>query len=56
MQVIAQKQEMLYIIVFIAESSAGLSKATVLERKKVVILMHVLLFIVDPRKRFKCFL
>ena len=41
---------------FIAESSVGLSKATVLERKEVVILMHVLLFIVDPRKRFKCFL
>ena len=44
------------VIVFITESSVGLSKATVLERKEVVILMHILLFIVDPRKRFKCFL
>ena len=44
------------VIEFVAVRSAGLSKATVLERKEVVILMHVLLFIVDPRKRFKCFL
>lgn len=44
------------VIVFIAESSAGLSKSTVLEKKEVVILMHVFLFTVDPRKRFKCFL
>ena len=44
------------VIVFITLRSVVLSKATVLGRKEVVILMHVLSFTVDPRKRFKCFL
>ena len=44
------------VIEFIDVRSVLLSKATILERKEVVILMHVFLFIVDPRKRFKCFL
>lgn len=44
------------VIEFIALRSVLLSKATILERKEVVILMHVFLFIVDPRKRFKCLL